>query len=91
MFLVIFGSQDGRKRGANIDPKIVSSLLLSGIVNILGQHDALEHLEEGIKVLEHDNVTNRNRTEALENWVTKQEEVISELKITPLVQILSDS
>ena len=70
---------DQLSKGANIDPKVVSGLLLSGIINILKQHDALEHLEEKIKVLEHDNLTNRNRTEALENWVTKQDKAISDL------------
>ena len=72
---------DKLSKGANIDPKVVSGLLLSGIINILKQHDALEHLEEKIKVLEHDSLTNRNRIEALENWVTKQDEAISNLSV----------
>ena len=54
-------------KGANIDPSVVSGLLLAGVINILGQHDALEQLEEKLKVLEHDSLTNRNRTDALEN------------------------
>ena len=36
---------DQLSKGANIDPKVVSGLLLSGIINILKQHDALEHLK----------------------------------------------
>ena len=64
------------KNGENIDPKDVSALLLAGIINILGQHDALDILEEHIKALEHENLSNRSRIEALENWVMKQHDTI---------------
>ena len=66
-------------KGANIDPSVVSGLLLAGVINILGQHDELEQLEERIKALECNNLTNRNRIEALENWVVKQDELITVL------------
>ena len=61
--------------------KVVSGLLLAGVINILSQHDALEHLEEKTKVLEQENLTNRNKIEALENWVMKQDEAISDLSL----------
>ena len=53
--------------GIKIDPQDVSVLLLGGVINILSQHDALESLEERIKSLEHNNITNKTRIESLEN------------------------
>ena len=64
-------------KGANIDPSFVSGLLLAGVINILGQHDALTQLEERIKARECNNLT--NRIKALENWVVKQDELITVL------------
>ena len=35
--------------GTPIDPKVVSSLILAGIVNVLNQHDTIAALEERVK------------------------------------------
>ena len=66
--------------GVNIDPKDVSVLVLGGIINIISQHDELEDLEERIKAIEHNDITNQTRLTSLENWVIKQGEVIEEVK-----------
>ena len=66
-------------KGANIDTKDVNVLVLGGIINIISQHDALQDLEDRIKVAEHNDVTNRTRIESLDNWVGSQVEVIKEL------------
>ena len=65
--------------GIKIDPQDVSVLLLGGVINILSQHDALESLEERIKSLEHNNITNKTRIESLENWVVSQSDLINML------------
>ena len=65
--------------GSQIEPKTVNTLLLSGIINILNQSEAFEDLEARSKDLEHQNVTNKARIEALENWVLKQNDAIVEL------------
>ena len=57
---------------------MVSSILLSGIINITIQHDAIEDLEARINTLEHDNLTDRSHIESLENWVLKQGDAIKE-------------
>ena len=63
-------------KGVNIDNKDVNVLVLGGIIS---QHDALQDLEDRIKHVEHNDVTNRTRIESLENWVVSQGEVIKEL------------
>ena len=65
--------------GSQIEPKTVNTLLLSGIINILNQSEAFEDLEARSKDLEHQNVTNKARIEALENWVLKRNDAIVEL------------
>ena len=65
--------------GINIDPKDVSVLLLGGVINIISQHDALENLEEKIKTLEDNEITNKTRIESLENWVVCQGDLIKTL------------
>ena len=67
-------------KGVSIDPKDVNVLVLGGIINIISQHDALQDLENRIKVVEHNDLTNRTRIESLENWVVTQGEVIEELR-----------
>ena len=52
----------------------MSKLLLSGIINIIAQHDAIVESELKIKALEHENISNQARIEALENWVLKQDD-----------------
>ena len=66
-------------KGETVDPQIVSTLLLAGVINITSQHDALEGMGVKIRELEHENVTNKLRIEALDNWVLQQNEVISVL------------
>ena len=66
--------------GTPIDPKIVSSLILAGIVNILNQHDTVAALEERVNKNAIENVTRNVRVESLENWVTKQEKTINLLE-----------
>ena len=65
--------------GSQIEPKTVNALLLSGIINILNQSEAFEEIEAISKDLEHQNVTNKARIEALENWVLKQNDAIVDL------------
>ena len=51
--------------------------MLNGVK--IDPHHILEDLEERIKAIEHNNFMNQTRTEALENWVLKQEEQIDKL------------
>ena len=73
------GGDKYTSKGVNIDTKDVNVLVLGGIINIISQHDALQDLEDRIKVVEHNDVTNRTRIESLENWVGSQGDVIKEL------------
>ena len=59
-------------KGAAIDPKVVSGLLLSGVINILIQHDTIENLEIESR-------TTKIRLDMLENWIIKQDETLKEL------------
>ena len=65
--------------GIPIDPKVISGLLLGGVINIINQHDKIADIEEKMKLLSSENVTNNVRIEMLENWVQKQGEVIKKL------------
>ena len=69
-------AQEKLSKGVPIDPKIVSRLLLSGIINIINQHDDLENLEAKVKSIEISNTTSQIRIESLEGWVLKQDERI---------------
>ena len=51
--------------------KVDFKLLLGGVINILAQHDTIVKNEEKVKHLEHAQVTNQSRIEALENWVLR--------------------
>jgi hypothetical protein len=62
-------------RGEKVEPNIVSNLLLSGVINILAQHDTIVETETRIETLEQDKLSN----EAIENWVLKQDVQIKEL------------
>ena len=66
-------------KGVNIDSKDVNVLVLGGIINIISQHDSLQDLEDRIRIVEHNDVTNRTRIESLDNWVGRQGEAIEEL------------
>ena len=65
--------------GERVQPEVVSNLLLSGIINILVQHDAIVEAEAIIKALEYDKVSNQARIEALENWVLMQDDKVEEI------------
>jgi hypothetical protein len=71
---LMIGAHEKLSRGVSIDPTVVSSLLLSGVINIINQHDDLEHLETKVKSLEMSSKTNQFRIESLESWVLKQDE-----------------
>lgn len=58
-------------QGKTIEPKIVNTLLLGGIVNILYQSEQFDNAMEKVKVLENENVANKFRLESLENWLLK--------------------
>ena len=66
-------------KGEQVDQKDVSSLLLSGIIKILMQHDLINTLEVKAEEIEHENRTNKLRLESLEDWVMKQNESIKDL------------
>ena len=63
-------------KGIPIDPHIVSSLILSGIINIVNQHDAIKELKERVQSCEQTNVSNQSRLKNLESWVLRQNESI---------------
>ena len=66
-------------KGEAIDKDVVSILLLGGVINILGQHDTILEIENKVKSLEVENLTNKSRIESLENWIMKQNESIKDL------------
>jgi len=67
------------EQGVKVDPGTLNVLMLGGIVNILCQSEALEQMEEKVKILEQENTTNKVKMEYLESWVVKQHEVIEDL------------
>ena len=70
---------DKLSRGEAIDPAAVSNLVLGGIINILVQHDMIDHLEAKLIELEQENKTSKVRLESLEHWMSKQASEILEL------------
>ena len=68
------------EQGEKVDHNVLSQLLLGGVINILAQHDTIVRNEEKVKHLEHAQVTNQSRIEALENWVLRQNDQILELE-----------
>ena len=66
-------------KGETVEKDVVSVLLLGGVINILSQHNTIHEMENKVKSIEFENVTNKCRLESLENWVLKQDKVIKEL------------
>ena len=67
-------------KGELVDPKDVSALLLAGVIKILNQHDTIDKLEDRMKKIECQSLTNKFRTESMENWVVHQGETIKDLE-----------
>ena len=55
------------EQGIKVDPGILN--VLSGIMNILCQSEALEVAEKRIEILEQENITNKVKVDNLESWV----------------------
>ena len=66
-------------KGISIDPKVVSSPLLSSVINIINQHD-LVNLEAKVKSTEMSNMTSQKRIESIESWLLKQDDKIRVLE-----------
>ena len=79
-FKQILAGDKKLEQGEKVDHDILSQLLLVWVINILAQHDTIVKNEEKVKHLEHAQVTNQSRIEALENWALKQNDQILELK-----------
>ena len=67
------------EKGIRVDPMTLNVLVLGGVVNILCQSEALEQMEEKMKTLEQENITNKVKMEYLETWVIKQHDLIEDL------------
>ena len=67
-------------KGETVEKGVVNVLLLGGVINILNQHDRISEMENKLKEVEVQNVTNILRVESLENWVVKQDEKIKDLE-----------
>ena len=63
-----------------IDQKMVSRLLLAGVINILNQHDTIVEFEDRVRTNKIETVTIKVRLESLENWVLKQDENVKLLE-----------
>lgn len=72
--------------GSQVDPEVVNTLLLGGVVNILIHSEAIDDIEEKVRDLQREDCTNKAKIEYLENWVIKQNNTLEELseKITRL-------
>ena len=57
----------------------MSNLLLGGVLNILQQHDTIEHMDGRIKSVEQKILTDKLRIESLDNWVLQQDAKIQKL------------
>ena len=66
--------------GNRVDPDVVNILLLGGITNILSQSELFDITLDKTKELETDNLTNKVRLEALENWALKLNEKHDKLR-----------
>ena len=66
-------------QGVKVEPHVVSNLLLNGIINIIDQNEAVEELEQKLKLLEHNDISIKARIESLENWVLNQGDSIYKL------------
>ena len=70
-------------QGVAIDPKVVSGLLLRGVINILSQHDTIENLEIETR-------TTKVRIDKLENWIIKQDKTLKELNKNAPIDAMND-
>ena len=67
-FKQILAAHKKLEQGEKVDHDVLlSQHLLVGVINILAQHDTIVKNEEKMKHLEHAQVTNQSRIEALEN------------------------
>ena len=64
--------------GNSVEPKVVNTLLLGGIANILCQSELFDNVTERVKVLEIENIENKLRLESLENWLLKLNDKVNE-------------
>ena len=60
--------------GKLVEPQIVNTLLLGGILNILSQSEQFDNAMDRVNDLENDNIQNKFRLESLENWMLKLNE-----------------
>ena len=65
--------------GVAVEPKVVSGLLLGGVINIINQHDKIVDLENKMNKSVIESCKNKARVEMLENWVKRQDDLIQEL------------
>ena len=73
--------QNKLSNGIPVDQTVVSGLLLSGIMNILNQHDVIEALEEKLESFQIENKTINTRIESIENWLLKKDEEFKEMTV----------
>jgi len=64
--------------GKTVEPKVVNTLLLGGILNILCQSEQFDEAMDRLKALEVENVQNKFRLESLENWLIKMNDKTQE-------------
>ena len=78
-FKLMYETHKKLLNGSQVDPKVVNTLLLGGVVNILIQSEEIEAIEQRVKAMEREDLTNKAKIEYLENWVIKQNDAIEEL------------
>jgi len=78
-FKLMLDTHKKLENGIRVDPMTLNVLVLGGVVNILCQSEALEQMEDKMKTLEQENITNKIKMENLENWIVKQHDLIEEL------------
>ena len=66
--------------GCQVDSKVVNTLLLGGVVNILIQSEGIEAIEKRMKAIKCEVLTNKTKIEYLENWVISQNDTIEDLR-----------
>ena len=59
--------------------QVVNTLLLGGVVKILIQSEEVEGIEQRVKALEREDLTNQTKIEYLETWVIKQNDTIEKM------------
>ena len=78
-FKLMYETHKKLLNGGQVDPKVVNTLLLGGVVNILIQSEEIEAIEQRINAMEREDLTNKAKIEYLENWVIKQNDAIEEI------------